>query len=96
MARTSASSGRQGTPSRRKEQVQSSRAALVDAAIRVFDDHDFEEATISQITDLAGLSHGSFYTYFTSKEDVLRSAANELHHRQLERRIPEQIGRAHV
>lgn len=53
------------------------------AAIEVFDQRDFADATVSQIATLAGLSHGSFYTYFSSKEDVLRSAVNELHHQAM-------------
>lgn len=67
----------------------SSRAALVAAAIEVFDEHDFADATITQITASAGLSHGSFYTYFGSKEEVLRSAVSELHRRELLRRPPQ-------
>lgn len=53
-------------------------AALVDAAIEVFDQTGFSDATISDISTRAGLSHGSFYTYFDSKEAVLRSAVNEI------------------
>lgn len=81
--------GREAPPQGRR--ARSSRLALVDAAIEVFDAHDFADATIDQITAAAGLSHGSFYTYFSSKEDVLRSAVSELHRRQLledEPRLP--------
>jgi len=46
------------------------RARLVEAAKRVFEEHGFLEARVSDIAELAGLSHGSFYHYFQSKDDV--------------------------
>ncbi len=58
-------------------------AALVDAAVEVFEEVGFTDATISQISARAGLSHGSFYTYFDSKESALRTAINEIRHRDL-------------
>lgn len=65
----------------RGAQRERSMAALVDAAIEVFGETNFSDATISDISARAGLSHGSFYTYFDSKEAVLRSAVNEILHR---------------
>jgi AcrR family transcriptional regulator len=41
----------------------------------VFEDTGFLEARISDIADRAGLSHGSFYHYFDSKEQVFREVA---------------------
>ncbi len=51
------------------------RARLVDAAKRVFEDHGFLEARISDIAERAGLSHGSFYHYFESKDEVFLEVA---------------------
>lgn len=68
-------------PPRRGAQRTRSMAALVQAAIEVFGESGFSDATISDISARAGLSHGSFYTYFDSKEAVLRSAINEILHR---------------
>jgi AcrR family transcriptional regulator len=51
------------------------RARLVDAAKRVFEEQGFLDARISDISELAGLSHGSFYHYFDSKEQVFREVA---------------------
>jgi AcrR family transcriptional regulator len=51
------------------------RARLVDAAKHVFEDHGFLEARISDIAERAGLSHGSFYHYFESKEEVFLEVA---------------------
>jgi AcrR family transcriptional regulator len=51
------------------------RARLMVAAKEVFENDGFLEARISDIAERAGLSHGSFYHYFESKEEVFREVA---------------------
>jgi len=51
------------------------RARLLDAAKQIFEENGFLEARISDIAKRAGLSHGSFYHYFDSKEQVFREVA---------------------
>lgn len=51
------------------------RARLVEAAKEVFEDAGFLDARISDIAERAGLSHGSFYHYFESKEEVFLEVA---------------------
>ncbi len=51
------------------------RARLVAAAKEVFEENGFLDARISDIAERAGLSHGSFYHYFESKEEVFREVA---------------------
>jgi AcrR family transcriptional regulator len=51
------------------------RARLVAAAKDVFETDGFLDARISDIAERAGLSHGSFYHYFESKEEVFREVA---------------------
>lgn len=55
-----------------------SRARLVEAAKAVFSEDGFVDARITDIAERAGLSHGSFYHYFDSKESVLREVAEAL------------------
>ena len=43
----------------------------------MFEESGFLEARISDIADRAGLSHGSFYHYFDSKEQIFREVAEE-------------------
>lgn len=57
------------------------RARLVEAAKGVFEDHGFRDARISDISKRAGLSHGSFYHYFESKEEVFREIVETLQDR---------------
>ena len=54
------------------------RARLVAAAKEIFEQDGFLDARISDIAERAGLSHGSFYHYFDSKEEVFREVALEV------------------
>ena len=51
------------------------RARLLEAAKEIFEDNGFLDARISDIAERAGLSHGSFYHYFDSKEEIFREVA---------------------
>jgi AcrR family transcriptional regulator len=51
------------------------RTRLLEAAKSVFEENGFLEARISDIAERAGLSHGSFYHYFDSKEQIFREVA---------------------
>jgi AcrR family transcriptional regulator len=51
------------------------RARLLHAAKEIFEEDGFLEARISDIAERAGLSHGSFYHYFESKEEIFRVVA---------------------
>ena len=54
------------------------RARLLDAAKDIFREDGFLEARISDIAERAGLSHGAFYHYFDSKEQIFREIAETL------------------
>ena len=51
------------------------RVRLLEAAKEIFEEKGFLEARISDIAERAGLSHGSFYHYFESKEEIFREVA---------------------
>jgi AcrR family transcriptional regulator len=59
------------------------RTALVEAAREVFERDGFLAARITDITALAGVAAGSFYTYFTSKEDVFAAVMAEVQEEML-------------
>jgi len=54
------------------------RSRLVDAAKEIFESDGFLDARISDIAERAGLSHGSFYHYFESKEEIFREVAESV------------------
>lgn len=47
------------------------RQAIIDIAIDEFAEHGFKNASISRMVASAGIAKGSFYQYFTDKEDLL-------------------------
>ncbi|WP_448809498.1 TetR/AcrR family transcriptional regulator [Agromyces bauzanensis] len=57
------------------------RARLLAAAERVFADHGYHEASVSRITDRAGVGQGTFYLYFGSKLDIFNELVEDLNHR---------------
>lgn len=50
------------------------RAQLTQAAFEVFTALGYRNCSVADITAAAGLSHGSFYNYFTNKRDILDAA----------------------
>jgi AcrR family transcriptional regulator len=54
------------------------RDQLLDAARTVFERDGFLHARVADICDEAGVSHGSFYTYFTSKDEVFRTLVDSI------------------
>lgn len=48
------------------------RNQLITAARTIFERDGFAAARITDIADLAGVAHGTFYTYFDAKEDIFR------------------------
>jgi AcrR family transcriptional regulator len=63
----------------RTDRGEKTRDVLVDAAREVFWSKGYIDARVADIVQFAGVSHGSFYTYFDSKEAVLRAVAADLH-----------------
>lgn len=48
------------------------RSQLITAARTIFERDGFAAARITDIADLAGVAHGTFYTYFDAKEEIFR------------------------
>jgi len=65
------------------------RQALVRAARDVFERDGFLDARITDITAGAGVAAGSFYTYFTGKEDVFAAVMSEVEEEMLHPRLRE-------
>ncbi len=46
------------------------RKKIVQSARRLFNRHGFDNVSVNQIMEGAGLTHGGFYSYFASKSDL--------------------------
>jgi AcrR family transcriptional regulator len=64
------------------------REALVTAARRIFERDGFLEARITDIAKEADVAAGSFYTYFTDKEDAFAAVMEEVNEEMLHPRLP--------
>jgi AcrR family transcriptional regulator len=62
--------------SEREDFYESRRAELAEAALRLWAENGFDSTSVASIAEAAGISKGTFYLYFDSKqallEDVLR------------------------
>ncbi|HYB35992.1 MAG TPA: helix-turn-helix domain-containing protein [Mycobacterium sp.] len=47
------------------------RRALIDAAMRLFEEKGYEQTTVAEIAAVAEVSTKTFFNYFTSKDEVL-------------------------
>ena len=54
------------------------RQRLLDAAEKEFGEKGFHTASITSITQRAGVAQGTFYIYFRSKEDILRALVRHM------------------
>lgn len=54
------------------------RRRLLDASYDLFVHNGVSNTTISQICEQAGIAKGTFYLYFTGKEDILRSLTRRM------------------
>jgi AcrR family transcriptional regulator len=59
------------TGGRRQRRRDRTRAALMDAALRLFSEHGYDATTIEEITEAADVAPRTFFSYFSSKEEVL-------------------------
>lgn len=47
------------------------RQAVLDAALGLFEEKGFDNVSVEEITKRAGVSKGTFYTYFSAKTDII-------------------------
>lgn len=60
-------------PSARELKSANQRKKIMDAAVGLFRQHGFEAVGVRDITEAAGVSTGTFYHYFSSKQDVFNA-----------------------
>ncbi|MBN8192111.1 TetR/AcrR family transcriptional regulator [Bacillus sp. NTK074B] len=61
----------------REEKMMKKRAAILGAAVKLYSENGFAETTISAIAKEAGVSFGSVFTYFATKEILFEAAIIE-------------------
>jgi AcrR family transcriptional regulator len=72
-----------GVPAQQRElraQGKRTMRRLLDAALKVFAQRGYHAARVDDIVRVARTSHGTFYLYFSNKEDLLRALAVDCAH----------------
>ncbi len=59
--------------SRKKEKGEKTKRKILDTAGQFFDQHDFDDITVDAIVQAAGVSKGTFYVHFDSKDALIAS-----------------------
>lgn len=73
--------GRAGTPAASRQlraQGERTLRKLLDAGIEAFGRDGFHATRVQDVVKLAGTSHGTFYLYFSNKEDLFRQLAADI------------------
>ncbi|MDB5447013.1 MAG: TetR family transcriptional regulator [Phenylobacterium sp.] len=60
-----------------RQKVSENRQKILKAASRLFRERGFDGVTVAEIMKAAGLTHGGFYGYFKSKEDLIANALQD-------------------
>jgi TetR/AcrR family transcriptional regulator, transcriptional repressor for nem operon len=71
-------------PKARSRTESETRRKLVDAAVELMLCKGFKATTVDDVCHCAGVTKGSFFHYFTDKEDITKAAANRFRERQQE------------
>ncbi len=66
------------TVTKNPERVRARRETLINAAIEVFCRKGFQQATVRDIGEAAGLTQGTIYNYVSSKDDILYLALDRI------------------
>ncbi|MDR1241231.1 MAG: TetR/AcrR family transcriptional regulator [Deltaproteobacteria bacterium] len=73
----------------RSLQALETKNKLDSIALTLFTKHGFDKVTVDEITHYAGVSKGTFYNYFSAKDEVLLEQFNKIdnHYEQVLRRL---------
>jgi len=55
------------------------RGRLEQAAMELYREHGFEQTTVAQIAERAGLTERTFFRHFADKREVLFAGSGQLH-----------------
>lgn len=59
---------------KRKEQAQKTKSLLFYNAVKKFQEKGYDNVTVEEICKASGVSKGTFYVHFNTKEDIIRTS----------------------
>lgn len=66
---------------------------VADAALKLFQEKGIQQTSIQDIIDSANISKGTFYNYFSSKNDCIAEILEDLRYEASQRRVALQLGK---
>lgn len=66
-----------GTSEIQQQKMKVKRQKILDEAIKLFSNQGYNDTTIAKVAKAAGISFGSVFTYFETKEDLFHCAVTE-------------------
>jgi AcrR family transcriptional regulator len=63
---------------RRSKDPEIRKKEFVTAAMELFETKGYEQTSVTDITNKVGVSHGAFFYYYKSKEDILAGVIDEI------------------
>tara|TARA_R100001143_G_scaffold63079_1_gene68393 strand:- start:113 stop:679 length:567 start_codon:yes stop_codon:yes gene_type:complete len=62
-----------------RQQVAENRSQILDAAARMIREEGLNGISVAKVMQAAGLTHGGFYGYFGSKDDLVTATLDHIH-----------------
>jgi AcrR family transcriptional regulator len=66
------------SPAKRKRRKEARPGEIIEAAIAIFAERGFAAAKLEDVARLAGVSKGTLFVYFATKEELFRAVARDL------------------
>ena len=63
----------------RQDRAKATREAIINGAAAVFEEHGYGSASLTQVSEAAGVTKGALYFHFKSKDDLARAVIEEQH-----------------
>jgi AcrR family transcriptional regulator len=73
-----------GDMSLRERKKRATRTLIADTALRLFSERGFDQTTVAEVAEAAGVSVKTVFNYFPAKEDLFFDLDEELEHRWLD------------
>jgi len=77
-------------PTQRELNAQETKRSLFNTALKLFSQYGYDNVTVDEITGIVGVSKGTFYNHFASKESVLMEQFKQIddHYDKVLGRLP--------
>lgn len=80
---------------RTKAEAEETRRIILEAALKLFDEHGYAHTPLNAVAQAAGVTRGAIYWHFKDKDDILTALVNEKRDTHI-REFNEALGQVHI